>query len=182
MKRIDLTGQKFGKWLVLRLDKNKTTKHASYWLCQCECGNISSVFSGNLTRGHSKSCGCQRSEISAQQAQTHGESKTRLYTIWNDMKARCSRPGNRIYHDRGITVCEEWYKSYEAFRDWAVSNGYDDELQIDRVDNNKGYFPDNCRWVTVMQNQNNRRDNVRIKYHGEIKTLKEWSRTKKHSL
>lgn len=110
----------------------------------------------------------------------HGLSvgKPRLYNIWVNMKARCNNKNGRDYHKyggRGIRVCEEWQKSYIAFYNWAMENNYDDTLTLDRIDNNKNYSPDNCRWATVKQQNNNQRTNINIEYQGVTRTLKEWS-------
>lgn len=108
---------------------------------------------------------------------THGMSKTRLYSIWRDMKNRCNglkKKDKENYFDRGITYCKEW-DTFEPFKDWALSHGYRDDLTIDRIDNDKGYSPDNCRWVTRAVQNNNTRQNHFITYKGETHTLKEWS-------
>ena len=108
---------------------------------------------------------------------THGMSNTRLYSIWRDMKNRCNglkEKDKKNYFDRGITYCTEW-ETFESFRDWALSHGYREDLTLDRINNDKGYSPDNCRWVTRSVQNNNTRQNHFITYNGEIHTLKEWS-------
>lgn len=109
---------------------------------------------------------------------THGKRHTRLYRIWLQMKNRCFNENGERYKDygaRGITVCNEWRNNFQAFYDWSMSNGYSDNLTIDRIDNDKGYSPDNCRWATVKeQNRNSRRCDM-ISYHGETHCLREWS-------
>jgi hypothetical protein len=174
MKRIDLTGKRFNRWTVLYLDKEKSTKHLSMWVCKCDCGSIRSVLSANLRKGKSKSCGCLRNQIVSELFSTHKEAKSALYKRWCSMKERCSQVGNKIYHDRGISVCDDW-KDYTTFRNWALANGYKEHLQLDRIDNEKGYSPENCRWVSRTQNQNNRRDNVKFTFCGVTMTLSEWS-------
>lgn len=109
---------------------------------------------------------------------THGEGNSRLYHAWSAMKQRCSNPNNRKYDSyggRGITVCDEWANSYLAFKKWAIENGYSDCLTIDRIDNEKGYSPDNCRWITNKDQQRNKRNNRLVTINGETKTLAEWS-------
>ena len=104
---------------------------------------------------------------------THGDHGTRLYRIWKNMKYRCNNPNSPAYEDyggRGISVCDEW-QSYVGFREWAIANGYNDHLTIDRKENNKGYCPDNCRWATPRQQGNNTRRNRVLVFNGEVKTL-----------
>lgn len=108
---------------------------------------------------------------------THGEKGTRLYTIWANMKQRCNLKTSkdyRKYGGRGIKVCSEWAQSFEAFRDWAISNGYRDNLTIDRINNDGDYCPENCRWTTVKAQANNRRSNRLLTYKGETKTMQQW--------
>lgn len=109
---------------------------------------------------------------------THGKSKTRLYSIWRDMKNRCKglkKRDKENYFDRGITVCDRWEDDFQAFYWWAIFHGYRDDLTIDRIDNDKGYSPDNCRWVTRAEQNNNTRRNHYITYNGETHTVKEWA-------
>lgn len=105
--------------------------------------------------------------------------KDRLYRIWHNMKSRCyleTFPRYRYYGARGITVCEEWRNSFSAFHEWATSNGYRDDLQIDRIDNDGNYEPSNCRWVTKREQESNKSTNVYVSYKGEEKTVAEWAR------
>lgn len=107
----------------------------------------------------------------------HGMSKTRLYRLWDGMKSRCYRkstgPYSR-YGGRGITVCDEWRKSFQAFYEWSVVNGYAEDLSLDRIDPNGNYEPTNCRWVTMKEQENHKRNNVRIEFNGIVHTLTEW--------
>lgn len=108
---------------------------------------------------------------------THGMSNTRLYSIWRDMKNRCNglkEKDKKNYFDRGITYCTDW-EMFEPFKDWAISHGYKDGLTIDRIDNDKGYSPDNCRWVTRAEQNNNTRQNHLITYNNETHTLNQWA-------
>lgn len=107
----------------------------------------------------------------------HGLSRHRIYSIYLNMKTRCSPTDYRHkrYSDRGITVCDEWLNSFEAFSEWAFSNGYAENLSLDRIDNDKGYFPENCRWATAKEQANNTRKNRLLTFNGETHTLSEWS-------
>lgn len=103
--------------------------------------------------------------------------KNRLYRIWADMKRRCKnsdRPNYKNYGDKGIRVCQEWENSFDSFREWALNNGYSDDLSIDRIDNDGNYEPSNCRWATAKEQTNNKRNNLYIKYKGETRTLAQW--------
>ena len=108
----------------------------------------------------------------------HGMSASKLYGIWDAMKSRCYRKGYhgfRNYGGRGITVCEAWKQDFVVFQEWATANGYRDGLSLDRIDNDGNYCPENCRWVTMKEQENNKRNNVRIEYKGEVHTIPEWS-------
>lgn len=181
----DLTGQYIGRWHVIKRMPDKITpkgNHYTRWLCECECGTVREINANSLLNGKSRSCGCFQRERSAEIASElfsiHHETKSRLYQCWASMKARCYDPRNigyANYGGRGIRVCAEWL-SYEPFRDWAMSNGYRDELTLDRIDFNGNYEPNNCRWATHIEQSNNRRSNVFLEYNGEKHTIADWAR------
>ena len=149
------------------------------WLCRCDCGNETTVFSGYLRNGDTKSCGCLSKDKLRERRFKHGESrKTRLYNIWIHIKHRTSGKANekrtkKWYTDKNIKMCEEW-SDFRNFRDWANANGYDDSLTIDRIDGNKGYSPENCRWVDWKTQTRNKSNNINITRNGETKCLKDW--------
>lgn len=165
---IDITNQRFGRLVAV-----KKVGVAS-WLCKCDCGNEITVFYSNLAHGLQKSCGCLREECKeqfAKSAKKHGDHSTVLYRRYCAIKQRCYNPNNHAYHrygGRGITMCDEWRNSFEAFRDWAYANGYDenDELTIDRINNNEGYSPENCRFATKKEQSLNRERSVVCEYKG----------------
>ena len=130
-----------------------------------------------LTLGKTKSCGCLRKIVSAKQGKVnsrHGDTGTRLWKIWLGMKDRCAR--NARYRSRGITVCDEWL-DYACFKKWAMNNGYEDFLTIDRINNDLGYSAENCRWATYKQQERNRTNNILLTVNGQTKCLSEWAET-----
>lgn len=176
----DLTGQKFGKLTVISF---AGYKNGANWLCKCDCGNYVTVIGKNMRYGKTTSCGCIRTEMLLKKFTKHGDGSlkntTRLYKIWKNMRSRCynsNNPNFKYYGGRGIKICEEWYGSYSCFRDWSLSNGYSENLTIDRIDVNGNYEPSNCRWATRKEQSLNTRSNRYIEYNGETKTLSEWSK------
>ena len=175
----DLTGQRFGRLTVVERANDYISQnghHTTQWLCKCACGNEIVVMANNLKRV-TKSCGCYKSEITTEKNITHGVSDSRLYNIWCNIKQRCYNKNNNSYKDyggRGIIICDEWL-DFEPFYEWAMDNGYNDDLTIDRVDNNGNYEPSNCRWVDIKTQSNNKRNNHYITYNGKTQTLAQWS-------
>ena len=151
---IDLTGQRFSRLLVIeRAGSNDDRK--AMWRCRCDCGNEHIAVGKGLRNGNTKSCGCHRTrEVRSRLRQVHGGSYTRLHAIWKGMLARCRNPNRnrfKYYGGRGITVCDEWL-TFEPFRDWALANGYQDTLTIDRFRDDDHYAPATCQWITLSEN------------------------------
>lgn len=176
--RHDLTGQVFGRLTVIGVDDKNTRK--TYYYCRCECGNVKSIRSDSLISGAIRSCGCMKQEqdkTNLTANHKHKMSHTRLYEIWQGMKSRCYNshdPRYSRYGGRGITVCDEWQKDFNIFYSWAVENGYAENLTIDRIDNESGYSPDNCRWADAEMQGRNRSSNIKITIGNATKTLVEW--------
>lgn len=180
MKMLDLTGQKFGR-LTVQYKNGKSKQGHYFWHCLCDCGKETDVPSSYLTSGNTKSCGCLQRD-KAREAQTKhgfltkGRPKEPLYTTWQGIKARCNQKNFKEYHrygGRGIKVCPEWEKDFSVFRQWALENGYEKGLEIDRIDVNKGYYPENCRWVKDIVNQRNKSNLIRLEYRGKLLSLGE---------
>ena len=181
----DLTRKKFGRLTVIkRLNNHISPKGKQYskWQCKCDCGNIVDVLGRNLNNGNTQSCGCFAKELSKKAMTKHGQRNARIYNIWSAIKDRCYNENNKEYHlygGRGITVCAEWLHDFQAFYDWAMSNGYADDLTIDRIDNDKGYSPFNCKWATRKEQNNNKRSNNLITFNGKTQTIAQWADEKK---
>lgn len=182
----NIVGTKFGRLTVLKY--LYTRDNLAYWLCKCDCGNIVEVKGVSLRSGLTKSCGCLFGDIMAKRT-THGDIHSRLYNVWACMKQRCYNPNHTAYNrygGRGITVCDEWLE-YVNFKKWAISKGYDETAKrgnctLDRIDNDKGYSPNNCRWVDMKSQSSNRhipdktgRPPKQISINGEERTYKEWA-------
>jgi hypothetical protein len=153
-KLIDLTGQRFGRLTVIERHDLKR------WKCICDCGNVTYSDGYQLRKGITRSCGCYHAELCGNQHRKHGFTKTRLYRIFYKMKERCYRPTNdnyKYYGGLGIKICDEWLNDFNSFAQWAITNGYEEHLTIDRIENEKDYCPENCRWVTIQEQQRNKR-------------------------
>jgi len=180
----DLTGNRYGRLLVIKIAERRNGK--IYWLCQCDCGNVSYVTTGRLTSEElsTKSCGCYSKEILKKQSEINGngikydkgDSSSRIYSIWRGMVRRChgNSSANKYYKDRGIVVCDEW-KDFFNFKEWALRSGYSDDFTIDRIDNDGNYEPHNCRWTDWKTQCSNTRKNRYIEINGQTKTLTQWS-------
>ena len=170
----NIVGMKIGEWTVLKRVADRVLKNGKRYptyQCLCSCGNIKNVDYFNLRNHKTKSCGCL--------FERNSHYKEPLYQRWLDMKSRCNCPNNTEYSNyggRGISVIEEWNNDYFAFKNWALQNGFSEELTLDRIDVNGNYEPQNCRWITFIDQQNNRRNNRKVTYHGQTKTVCQWSR------
>ena len=172
MRMIDMTGRRFGRLEVIRRE-GSNKKGEAVWLCRCDCGGEKIVRGTKLRRGETKSCGCFEQETRVRNGHkrmqpTHNMSQSRLYEVWHGMKARCYRkthPHYKDYGGRGIIVCNEWKDDFQAFADWALSHGYDEDAPkgactLDRINPNGDYEPSNCRFADMAVQQNNRRDRM----------------------
>jgi len=172
-------GEIFGRLTVLELVGRDKRYHGLY-MCTCECGNKKVVRDYNLRNGDTKSCGCLQIESRKNACTTHGlANKHPLYKVWKNLKNRCynsKTPDYIHYGAREIAVCDEWKNDFKAFYGWAMSNGWDEKLTIDRIDNDGDYTPYNCRMATWTEQQNNKRNNHMLCYNGESRTIAEWSR------
>lgn len=167
----DLIGKKFGKLTIIKRVENDKNDRTQY-LCKCDCGKEKIIRGSSITSGNTRSCGCLSGRKKTQELYN-----TRIYKIWSNIKSRCTNPNYKRFQDyggRGISVCKDWNK-FDNFKDWAMSNGYADNLTIDRIDNNGNYEPNNCRWVTQKINSHNKRNNLYFTHQNKTQCLKEWA-------
>ena len=178
---MDLTGDKYGYLTVIKMARERTKNGRIQWECICECGNQVIVPAHKLRGGEVKSCGCHHYDCNHRSKKA--KNNPRLYNIYCGMKKRCNNPLYPMYPNyggRGITICDEW-DTFDPFCEWALANGFDEfaaksECTIDRIDNSKGYSPDNCRWTSMLEQSNNKRNNRLLTFNGKTQTVAEWSR------
>lgn len=173
----DISGQKFGRLTALYKLNNYHDKKHTKWLCICECGNLKEANYDHLRNNKTKSCGCYRKEKTKELHSKPSKCYTRLYKTWQNMKDRCynkNKDSYKNYGSNGIVVCDEWKHNFETFYDWAMDNDYRENLTIDRIDPNGNYEPSNCRWLTIEDQQRNRRNNINFTHNGETHCLTEW--------
>lgn len=175
----NIAGKKFGRLLVTKY-AGRDYRGRSYWECLCDCGKTTVIMAANINQGRTLSCSCLARDLASKRAKTHGKRHTRLYRIWSLMRDRCYNQNTPCYSDyggRGISVCEAWRTpdSFETFYNWAMANGYRDDLTLDRFPNGRGdYEPSNCRWATPKEQARNRRSTSAVKAFGETKSYAAW--------
>lgn len=180
----NMTGQRFGRLTVLSKGETerKNGQWRTTWRCKCDCGNEVVVKASYLREGRTTSCGCYKKEVLKKNQDSFKKPfrNTRLYQIWCDIKYRCYNPKKNnnydYYYKKGIKMCDEWKDDFISFYEWSMSHGYQDGLTIDRIDWNKDYSPDNCRWTNWIGQANNKSTNHFIVFYGEKHTIAEWSR------
>lgn len=177
MKKIDRVGQTFGRLKVLYHTNLETKGVKKEVMCICDCGNYLVVEECSLVSGATRSCGCLKKEV--MEARGDGRTKEPLYiNVYKNMIRRCYDSNHKNYHrygGRGISICSQWNDNYQEFKNWAHSNGYKIGLQIDRINNDGNYEPDNCRFVTQKVNCNNQERTIILTYNGETKPLTAWA-------
>lgn len=197
-KKLDLTGKRFGLLTVQSFAYYSKKSKKNYWNCLCACGNTTQVSVVNLTSGTTKSCGCYADYVRRQWIKNKkrvtkynvpaNSSNTKLYSSYIHMRNRCCNPNcdsYKYYGARGISICKEWLDNPQSFFDWALKNGWEENLSIDRIDVNGNYEPSNCRWANDKTQANNTRRNKYITYKNQTRTLSQWAeilKMNRHSL
>lgn len=169
-------GDKYGRLTIIEETQKKNGKR--YFLCRCECGNEKTVRLDSLAHGITISCGCYNREISSVVNTKHGLYQSRIYRIWSGMKRRCFNSKFKEFHNyggRGITVCDDWL-NFMCFYNWAMANGYQDYLTLERKDVNGNYEPSNCTWITLTEQKRNTTITKIITFNGESLTLRQWAK------
>lgn len=171
----DIKGRKFGKLTAVEFIKE--TKDGFFWAFKCDCGNTFNLYDTMIKIGIVKDCGCSDIRKDRKWNMKNRDGSNPLYKKWISMKDRCLNENCTIYQrygGAGITICDEWVNDFDRFRKWAIKNGWENGKTIDRINNKKGYSPQNCRWATKKQQERNKTSNVYVEYNGEKKLLIEW--------
>ena len=182
MRKINHIGERYGRLVVVEeaqsIRRKSDNRSITQWVCKCDCGNTVIVKTDCLGK-RTNSCGCLSYENCSKLKKTHGMTKTRLFTIWMNMKHRCNDKNNKSYKNyggRGIKICEEWKDSFIIFKNWAYENGYDDSLTIERIDVNGDYCPENCTWIPLNEQCKNKRTSRKYTFNGETHCMTDWSK------
>lgn len=176
MKMIDETGNRYGRLLVKK--RAYSNNNRAKWECICDCGNITIAEGVMLRSKKIRSCGCLKDELTSKRFITHGLSNTKLYDVWIKIKSRCYNKNDKDYKNyggRGITVYKKWKNDFKSFYDWAISNGYDRALTIERIDVNDNYKPSNCSWIKNELQALNTRKIHKYSYKNEFKDIRYFS-------
>lgn len=174
-KKIELIGKRFGRLMVID-EYDRPYSGAYRYLCKCDCGNEVVVWGCSLRAGHSRSCGCYKRDTTIARNTKYKKEDKILYSTWKGMRQRCNDKNHIRYNrygGRGIQVCNEW-NDYMKFYYWSIENGYEKGKQLDRINNDADYTPNNCRWVTAFENNNNKNNVKRFEIEGVVHTLSEW--------
>ena len=172
-KKVDMIGRRFGRLLIISEDK-RDRQGIIYYKCRCDCGNEKIIKGTSIRAGITKSCGCYNRDIITKNDPKY---KTKLYSVYHSIKERCNNSKDKAFHNyggRGIKISDEW-NTFEKFEEWAYQSGYQEGLWIDRIDNDKDYSSNNCRWATPKEQQNNKRNCLYITIGGITKTATEWA-------
>lgn len=177
-QKIDLIGKRYGRWVVLEQAK-PGQGYSTRWLCKCDCGTVKTVDGQLLRTGRSRSCGCLNEERRIQMPNSRMNDDERIRAIYISIRSACENPQDPKYPKfggKGIKVCDEWRRSFEAFRKWSETNGYDDKAFLLRYDVTKDFSPYNSKWVHSPNKGNGRKGSIMLTANGETHSLAEWSR------
>jgi hypothetical protein len=174
VKKLDLTGQVFGRLTALEIAY--CSQKGAHWLCQCKCGGTAIAPAAMLKFGQARGCGCYQGRPSPESLPVPRDLRPKLKGCYSNMLRRCTNPASALwpsYGGRGISVCAEWLgqDGRKSFYDWAMDNGFAKDLSLDRIDNSQGYSPDNCRWTNHKTQMNNTRRNRMVEWEGQLLTL-----------
>lgn len=184
-KSEELVGKKINNLEILKYIYEG--RHKEYFICKCNCGNIKKIYADSVRYNRTKSCGCLVKKGNKEKPRNikHNMTNTRLCRIWYGMRDRCYNKNNLQYYlwgGKGIKICKEWANKKQGFKnfyEWAMKNGYKDNLSIDRIDGNKDYEPSNCRWATAKEQVINTNKTIKITYKGQTHCISDWSKITK---